>query len=111
MLVRDGTHDAPDGQTVEIIVDENQHTKRNGRKLCADPRLDMRRCPTSERRRPTCPIHQADHCAQNDKEYQNSNVVAVGQHRRDPVAKHMNDRPFKIKVGIQQSAEHDADQQ
>ncbi len=110
VLIRYGTHDASYGQTVKIIVDENQYAKQDGCKLCAYPALDVFAGPPPECGGASRLVHQADHDSKNDQKHQDSDVIAVGQYAHDTVLEHMGNRSFKCEPRIEDSSYQDSDE-
>ena len=111
MLVRNGTHHRTDGQTVEVVVNENQAAQQDRCQLCAHAALDVRLCPTAECSGAAGFVHQTDHGAQHHQEHQNAHVVAVGQHGNNAVGEHMDHGTLKGEVGVQQTAHQNTDEQ
>ena len=112
VLVRDRTHDRADGQAVEIVVDEDEHAEGNGSELRADLGLDVLDRPSAERRRAARAVHHHDHRAEHHEEDQNADVAGAGERRADhAVGKDVLECADEVKVGIQQTADEDADEQ
>ena len=54
----------------------------------------MLKSPSAERRGTARFIHQADHRAQNDQEYEDADIVAVRQDRNDAAAEYATPGDF-----------------
>ena len=114
MAVGDRTHDRTDGQAVEVVVDKDQDTQNHRGELCADAGLDVGGRPLTEGRRAADQIHQGDHDAQNDQEYEDADIPAVSQlvdHAAVLVEQHGVEHELQIAVGVQQCARDNADKQ
>ena len=114
MAVGDRTHDRPDGQAVEVVIDKDQDTQNHRGELCADAGLDVGGCPLTKGSGAADQIHQGDHDAQNDQEYEDADIPAVSQlvdHAAVLVEQHGVEHELQIAVGIQQCASDDADKQ
>ena len=75
MFVGDGTHNAADCQAVEVVVDEDQAAKADRCELRAFSGFDFLGRPVAEGSAAAGAVHELDHDAQNDQEYQNAHVV------------------------------------
>ena len=111
MLVSDGTHDTAHSQAVEIVVDEDQAAQQDGGQLRTHTALDVLFCPTAKGCGTAGLVHQADHSAQDHQEDQDAHVVAVGDGSHNAIVKHMKHGGFKGKVGVQQAAHQNTDEQ
>ena len=89
MFIRYRTHHASNRQTIEIVVDENQHAQKDRGELCSDTALDMGAGPTPERRGSPCFIHHTDHDPEHYKEHKDSHVIAVRQRTDDSILKYI----------------------
>ena len=76
VLICDWSHNTAYRQTVEIIINKNQHSKQNGCQLCPNSCLDVFACPASKSGWASSPVHQADHSSKNYQEHQNTYVTA-----------------------------------
>jgi len=79
VLVRNRPHNAADSQTVEIIVDEDQHAECHSGKLCAAAGFDPLTGPASECGRTAGLVHQRYDNAENYQEDQDAYVVGIGE--------------------------------
>ena len=111
MPVGDGAHHTAHGEAVEVIVDEDQAAQHDGGQLSAHPALDVLLGPAAESGGAARLVHQAHHGAQDDQEDQDAHVVAVRQDGDDAVAEHVDEGALKGKVGVEQAAHQDADEQ
>ena len=68
LSVGDRTHNGAYGQTVEIVVDENQHAQTDGGKLCADSCFDVLGCPAAESGGTAGLVHHGNKSAEQDQE-------------------------------------------
>lgn len=107
-LVGDGTHHSADGETVEIIVDKNDHAKADRRQLRRDAVFDPRLRPAAKRCRAARAVHQRDDDAEDHEKDQDADVVGVGKHGHDAFAVDVVDRSLQGKAGIQQPAADNA---
>ena len=107
MPVCHGTHDASHGEAVKIIVNKYQYSQHNSGQLGSRTAFDFFLRPPPEGRRAAGAVHQAHHGSQYDKEYQDSHVITVGQHRDKAILKNVGDSAFKLKAGIKQSSHQD----
>ena len=101
MFVCDRFHDTAHGETVEIIVNEDQYAQCDGCKLRASACLDLFLGEMAESGRSACPVHQAYHSAQNHKEDQNAYIIAVGQDGDKSVVKDVAEGFLERKTGIE----------
>ena len=97
MLIRYRAHYASHCQTVKIIVNKDQDTQKDGGKLGSRTACNVFARPSPERRRTSRLVHQADHDPKNYQKYQNTHIVAVGQHSYDTILKYMCNRSLKSK--------------
>ena len=111
MLIGDGTHNGANSQAVEIVVNEDQAAQQNRCQLCAYAGLDIGFCPATEGRGCACLVQQGDHCTQQYQEHQNTDVVGVSQNRNDAAVEYMQHSFFQIEVCVQQTTNHDTDEQ
>ena len=111
MLVCHGPHNASHGQTVEIVVNENQDAQKNRRELRSHASPDVGARPAPEGRGAARLVHQADHGAQNHEEHQDSHIVAVGQHGNDAALENMGHGSLKREAGVEQRAHEDSHEQ
>ena len=111
MLVGDGPHDAAHGETVEIVVDEDEAAQQDRGQLRPHPGLDVLLGPAAKGGGAAGLVHHADHGTQNDQEDQDAHVIAVGQGGHDAVLKDVEQRPLELEVGIEQAAHQNADEQ
>ena len=95
VLVRDGTHNASDGQAVKIVIDEDQASEADGGELRAFSGSDLLGSPVAECGTAAGAVHELDHDAQNDQEHQNTHVVGIREHSDDTVVKDMGQGPLK----------------
>ena len=68
MLIGYRTHYRSYCETVEVIVDEDEHTKDEGSKLCAYSGLDMSLCPFTKGARAACFVDKSNDDAKLNKE-------------------------------------------
>ena len=111
VLVGDGAHDRAHGEAVEVVVNEDQNAQHDGGQLRPHPAFDVLGGPAAEGGGAAGLVHQADHSAQDDQEDQDAHIVAVRQHRDDPVLEHMEHGSLELEAGIEQAAGQDADEQ
>ena len=111
MLVGDRPHDGANGQTVKVIVNKNQDAENDGGQLSAGAAFDALLSPATEGGAAAGLVHQADHGAQNHQEDENADIISAGQNRNNAVFKDVEYGPFKIEVGVQQTAGQNADEQ
>ena len=111
MLVRHRTHNAAHCQAVEIVVNKDQHTQRNGCQLCANPGMDLSSGPAPKSSRTACTVHQAHHGAQNHQEHQNAHIVAVREDLDNTALQHMVHGSLKTEIRSKNRAHQNADKQ
>ena len=111
MLVGNRTHHASYGQTVKVIVDENQHAQGHGSQLRAGTGLDVLSGPASEGSRASGPVHQRHDGAQDNQEHQNAHIIAVRQNMNDSVLKDVNHRSLETEIGVEQASHQDTQEQ
>ena len=111
MFVRHRAHHAADGQAVEVVINEDQASQHHCGQLGPYPGLDVGLGPPAKGGRAAGPVHQAYHGPQNHKEYKDTHIVTVRQGGHDPVQKDMADRSLKAKVGVEQTAHQNPDEQ
>ena len=63
-----GLHHAADRETVEVVVNEDQHAQQESGKDRSDPGLDVGLRPSAERRRGAGLVDQCHHDPQHDQE-------------------------------------------
>ena len=107
--VGDGTHYRTDSQTVEIVVDEDEHAEEERRYHRAGFRLDILFSPSAECARAARLVYQRDEDAEKHKEDEYSRGV------RDGRDKSVLDDELRRRDGIvirhQRSADDNADEQ
>ena len=108
MLIGYGLHDAAHGQAVEIIVYENKYAQGYGCKLGSRAAFDFFFGKMTKRGGTAGTVHQAYHSAENHKEYQDADVVAVRKYGGKAVVKYVCDGAFKGKVGDEQAADQNS---
>ena len=78
VVVGDRAHDGADGQAVEIVVDENEHTEHERGQLRADARFDVRLGPAAEGGGAARRVDQRDDDAQQHEEQEDARVAGDG---------------------------------
>ena len=111
MAVGDGAHNAAHGQTVEVVVDEDQHAQSEGCHLCAGAGLHMLLSPAAKSSGTAGSVDQGHHDAQQNQEDQNTCVPAVAHIGDQAVVYNSVECADHIKVSVQQSAGQNADEQ
>ena len=111
MLVRHRTHDASHRQAVKIVINKDQNTQGNRRKLCACPCLNMSGGPLAKRRGTSGAVHHGDHDTQNNQEYQNADIVRVRKNRDHAILKRMCQGALKAEAGIHHRSGKNSDKQ
>ena len=111
MLVRHRPHHRPNSKAVEIIVDKNQNSQSHRGKLCPHPASDMLCRPAPKGSGTSGPVHQRYHSSQDYQEYQNSNVIPVGEHTYNPVLKHMENGSLKGICRVKQPSHQNSHKQ
>ena len=109
MLIRHRTHHASYRQTVKIIINKDQHTQQDRRKLRAHTALDVLAGPASERRGASRLVHQTDHDSKDYQKHKNAYIIAVRQHSYDTILEYMCDRGFKGESGIEDTSYQNSD--
>ena len=107
--VGDGQHDRADGQAVEVVIDENEHAEQEGGEHGAGAGLDVGLGPAAEGGGAAGAVDERDHGAEDDEEEHDAGAVGDGGHHTvvDDGVK-AGDR---VKVGVKQRTEQDADEQ
>ena len=109
MFIRYRSHNTADSQTVKIIINKNQNTKKNGCQLCTYTALDMNTCPSTEGSRTSRFVHHTYHNTENNQEHQNTHVIAVSQNTYDTILEYMQNRSLKLESGIENASDHNTD--
>ena len=108
MLVSYRTHNTSHCQTVKIVINKDQHAENYSCKFRTGSALDPFTRPASECRGTARPVHQADHCSQDNQEDQDTHIVRVCQNTDHATLKNMKDCSLEIKTGIKQSSNQDS---
>ena len=77
LLVGHGTHDRANRETVEVVIDEDEHAKGEGGELRADARLDVLGRPGAESRRAARFVDERNHDAEHHEEDEDTRVPRV----------------------------------
>ena len=73
-----GHHNGTNGQTVEIVVDEDQDTEEEGREERARLGLDILGCPSAECSRAACAVNESNEQTELNEEDENTCVACNG---------------------------------
>ena len=111
MLVGDRAHDAADGQTVKIVINEDQAAESNGGQLGAFSGSDLLGSPVAEGSTAAGAVHELDHDAQDDQEDQNTYVVGVRENCDDAIGKDVIQRSLEVIARVKQRTGDDSDEQ
>ena len=111
MFVGDGTHHAAHSQAVEVVVDEDQAAQDHRGQLGTHPGPNVGLSPPAKGGRASRPVHQADHGPQDHQEDQDAHVVGIGHRGDNSLQENMAHGPLKAKVGIEQAAGYDTNEQ
>ena len=102
MLVGDGSHDGAYGETVEVVVDEDDTAQQHGGQLGACTALDALRGPCAKGRRASGTVHELHHRAKDDEEGEDANVPLVGEHGHDAFGKELVEDFYWMELGNEQ---------
>ena len=111
MLIRNRLHNASYSKTIKIIINKNQNSKCNSHNLCTGSCFNFLLCIMSECSGSSRLVHQCDNCTENNKENQNTDIIAVRQNAYKAIIKNMSNRSFKRKSGIQQTSDQNTHEQ
>ena len=110
MLVGDRPHNAAHGKTVEIVVNEDQHTQHGGGQQGPPAGLDPLAGPAAIGCRAAGLVHQCHQHTQQHKENQDAHIPAVADFG-DHGVKGAGDHAPDIPVGAEQRTGQDAHKQ
>ena len=106
-LVGDGPHHRANSQTVEVVINEDQHAQNTGGDQGAALVLDPLGCPTAVGSRTAGLVDHGDHHSQQNQENQNAHVPAVadlGDHHIKGIQHHIPQTPVCVDQGACQNA-------
>ena len=106
--VGNGSHNGADGQTVEVVVDEDQDAEEEGCEERADLALDVFRCPSAERRRTACAVNECYEHAELNEEDENTCVTCNGFD--ETVNSNGVHRAGEAEIAVKQRAGNDTDE-
>ena len=106
MVVGDGAHHAADGETVEVVVDEDQHAQQEGREHRADAGLDVLFGPAAEGGAAAGAVDERHDDAQQHQEQEDAGVVA--DRGDETVVDDGVERPDEIEIRHEQRPEQHA---
>ena len=111
VAVGNGTHDGADGQAVEIVVNEDEHTEEEGCDYRTGAGVNMLRSPAAERGGAAYGVDERDHDAQQNEEHEDTCVAAVRKGGNKAVIDHSVERADKIEAADKKRADNNADKQ
>ena len=111
LAVGHGTHDAAYGETVEVVVHEDQHAQGKGGQLGTHTGLDVALGPGAEGTGAACLVDEGDDHAEQHEEDENTGVPGICYRADEAVADDGGQGTDGIKVGGEQGTRQDTEEQ